>query len=37
MAGEVEDALKNFFQVYAANIDYRDVGERITALQKPAR
>jgi pilus assembly protein FimV len=37
MAGEVEDALKNFFQVYAVNIDYRDVGERIAALQKPAR
>jgi pilus assembly protein FimV len=37
MAGEIEDALKNFFQVYAVNIDYRDVGERIAALQKPAR
>jgi tetratricopeptide (TPR) repeat protein len=36
-AGEAEAALKSFFQVYAVNIDYRDVGERITALQKPAR
>ncbi len=26
-----------FSQVYAMNIDYRDVGERITALQKPIR
>jgi tetratricopeptide (TPR) repeat protein len=36
-AGELEAALKSFFQVYAVNIDYRDVGERIAALQKPAR
>jgi tetratricopeptide (TPR) repeat protein len=36
-AGEIEAALKSFFQVYAVNIDYRDVGERIAALQKPAR
>jgi tetratricopeptide (TPR) repeat protein len=36
-AGEAEAALKSFSQVYAANIDYRDVGERIAALQKPAR
>jgi pilus assembly protein FimV len=36
-AGECDAALKSFFQVYAVNIDYRDVGERIAALQKPAR
>jgi pilus assembly protein FimV len=36
-AGEVEAALKSFTQVYAMNIDYRDVAERIAALQKPAR
>ena len=36
-AGELEGALKSFSQVYAANIDYRDVAERIAALQKPAR
>jgi tetratricopeptide (TPR) repeat protein len=36
-AGEPEAALKTFSQVYAMNIDYRDVGERIAALQKPIR
>jgi tetratricopeptide (TPR) repeat protein len=36
-AGDLEAALKSFSQVYAANIDYRDVAERIAALQKPAR
>jgi pilus assembly protein FimV len=36
-AGEIEAALKSFTKVYARNIDYRDVGERIAALQKPAR
>jgi tetratricopeptide (TPR) repeat protein len=36
-AGEPEAALKSFSQVYAMNIDYRDVAERIAALQKPAR
>jgi hypothetical protein len=36
-AGEPVAALKSFSQVYAMNIDYRDVGERIAALQKPAR
>ena len=36
-AGEPAAALKSFSQVYAMNIDYRDVGERIAALQKPAR
>ena len=36
-AGELDAALKSFSQVYAMNIDYRDVAERIAALQKPAR
>ena len=36
-AGEAEAALKSFSQVYAMNIDYRDVAERINALQKPTR
>jgi pilus assembly protein FimV len=36
-AGELEAALKSFSQVYAMNIDYRDVAERIAALQKPTR
>jgi pilus assembly protein FimV len=36
-AGEQEAALKSFSQVYAMNIDYRDVAERIAALQKPIR
>jgi tetratricopeptide (TPR) repeat protein len=36
-AGEPGAALKSFSQVYAMNIDYRDVGERIAALQKPIR
>jgi tetratricopeptide (TPR) repeat protein len=36
-AGEPSAALKSFSQVYAMNIDYRDVGERIAALQKPIR
>jgi tetratricopeptide (TPR) repeat protein len=36
-AGEPAAALKSFSQVYAMNIDYRDVGERIAALQKPIR
>jgi pilus assembly protein FimV len=36
-AGEAEAALKSFTRVYANNIDYRDVGERIATLQKPAR
>jgi tetratricopeptide (TPR) repeat protein len=34
MAGESEAALENFRQVYAMNIDYRDVAERIAMLQK---
>ena len=36
-AGDLDAALKSFSQVYAINIDYRDVAERIHALQKPAR
>jgi pilus assembly protein FimV len=36
-AGESDAALKSFSQVYAVNIDYRDVGERIAALQKTTR
>jgi tetratricopeptide (TPR) repeat protein len=36
-AGEPEAALKSFFKVYAMNIDYRDVADRIAALQKPIR
>ena len=36
-AGEPEAALKSFSQVYAMNIDYRDVAERIAAHQKPIR
>jgi pilus assembly protein FimV len=36
-AGDLEAALKSFSQVYAINIDYRDVAERIASLQKPAR
>lgn len=36
-AGEPEAALKSFSEVYAINIDYRDVAERIHSLQKPAR
>jgi tetratricopeptide (TPR) repeat protein len=36
-AGELDAALKSFSQVYAINIDYRDVADRIHSLQKPAR
>jgi pilus assembly protein FimV len=36
-AGEHDAALKSFSHVYAMNIDYRDVAERIAALQKPSR
>ncbi|MGB7437721.1 MAG: tetratricopeptide repeat protein, partial [Candidatus Acidiferrum sp.] len=36
-AGDLEAALKSFSQVYAVNIDYRDVADRIASLQKPAR
>jgi tetratricopeptide (TPR) repeat protein len=34
LAGETRDALSSFRQVYAVNIDYRDVAERIATLQK---
>ena len=33
-AGEADAALDNFRQVYAMNIDYRDVSDRIATLQK---
>ena len=33
-AGEAKSALDSFQQVYAMNIDYRDVADRISALQK---
>jgi pilus assembly protein FimV len=33
-AGESDAALDSFRQVYAANIDYRDVADRIATLQK---
>ncbi len=33
-AGEPQSALENFRQVYAMNIDYRDVADRIAMLQK---
>ena len=33
-AGSIPAALESFTQVYAMNIDYRDVGERIAELQK---
>jgi len=36
-AGATEAALKSFSQVYANNIDYRDVADRIAALEKAAR
>jgi tetratricopeptide (TPR) repeat protein len=35
-AGDLDTALKSFSQVYAVNIDYRDVADRIASLQKPA-
>jgi len=34
LAGDTTAALKSFSQVYASNIDYRDVADRITALEK---
>ncbi|MBI3933608.1 MAG: hypothetical protein HY316_02885, partial [Acidobacteria bacterium] len=33
-AGDRQAALKNFMEVYARNIDYRNVAERIRDLQK---
>jgi tetratricopeptide (TPR) repeat protein len=35
-AGDLEAAVRSFSQVYAVNIDYRDVADRIAAHQKPA-
>ena len=35
-AGDLEAAIRSFSQVYAVNIDYRDVADRIAAHQKPA-
>jgi tetratricopeptide (TPR) repeat protein len=34
LAGEIEAAFKSFSEVYAMNIDYRDVAERIALLGK---
>jgi tetratricopeptide (TPR) repeat protein len=34
LAGDAKAALDSFSQVYAMNIDYRDVAERIASLQK---
>jgi hypothetical protein len=34
MAGDKTAALKSFSQVYASNIDYRDVADRISALER---
>jgi len=34
MAGDSSAALNSFRQVYAMNIDYRDVADRIATLQK---
>jgi tetratricopeptide (TPR) repeat protein len=36
-ASELDAALKSFSHVYAVNIDYRDVADRIAALQKTTR
>jgi tetratricopeptide (TPR) repeat protein len=36
-ANDLDAALKSFSEVYAVNIDYRDVGDRIAALQKTTR
>ncbi len=35
LAGDTNKALDSFSQVYAMNIDYRDVAERITSLSAP--
>ena len=35
-AGDLDAASKSFSQVYAVNIDYRDVADRIAAHHKPA-
>ena len=36
-ANDLDAALKSFSNVYAVNIDYRDVADRIAALQKTTR
>src|SRR5215470_14753085 len=36
-ANELDAALKSFSHLYAVNIDYRDVADRIAALQKTTR
>ena len=36
-ANDLDAALKSFSHVYAVNIDYRDVADRIAALQKTTR
>jgi len=36
LAGDYKAALESFSQVYAMNIDYRDVGDRIAELHKKA-
>ena len=36
-ANDLDAALRSFSQVYAVNIDYRDVADRIAALQKTTR
>lgn len=36
-ANDLDAALKSFSQVYAVDIDYRDVADRIAALQKTTR
>lgn len=36
-ANDLDAALKSFSQVYAVNIDYRDVADRIATLQKTTR
>jgi tetratricopeptide (TPR) repeat protein len=35
LAGDINKALDSFSQVYAMNIDYRDVAERIASLSAP--
>jgi hypothetical protein len=34
LSGDAEAALESFREVYAINIDYRDVADRIATLQK---
>ena len=35
LAGDRDSALQSFLEVYARNIDYRDVANRIHSLQQP--